>query len=589
MQGCQENIISEKYQDYIVEYAGEEERIKSWYGVECYQIVNQKYAIVYRPGDQVQVNINNGVFGIPHCYGKLSSREILEQAGVANVQRQPALELFGQGVLVGFVDTGIDYTHPAFVEADGTSRILKIWDQSLETSMSQGTENTSSDEYPKGFHFGREYTRNEINAALASPDPLGIVPSMDYDGHGTWMAGVACGNEEVQGQFSGVAPLAGIVVVKCKEAKQALRDYYQIPEGVPCYAESDIMLGVRYLRNQALEFERPIVICIGLGTNMGGHNRGGPLGDVLSDFGDNRGTFVVAGVGNEGDGKHHFQGMNLQPGQSQDVELKVANGRQGFTMELWANAPDLYSVGLISPSGEYSGKTVARPGNRQQISFLLEDTRVDIEYLVISYESGDECIRLRFQAPEEGIWIIRIFNENDYVDGFHLWLPMEEFVSRETYFLQSDPRCTICDPANNGGIITVGYYNSFTRGVVPGASRGYTRDGRVKPDVAAPGVDLVGPLSSMGVAIAEEPQERIREARYVTDSGSSGATALTAGAVALLVQWGIVQRNDISMDSITVAKYLIRGAERLGIGTPDPLWGGGLLNLFGTFDNLRPK
>ena len=174
------------------------------------------------------------------------------------VRRLPALELFGNGVLVGFVDTGIDYTHPAFMNADGTSRILSIWDQTIE----------GGEKKPKGFAYGCEYSNEQINEAISASNPYEIVPSRDTEGHGTFMAGVACGNETEDGQFSGVAPSAAICVVKCKQAKQNLRDYYQISSEITCFSEADLILGVCYLWRQAVQMRMPLVLCLGVGTNL---------------------------------------------------------------------------------------------------------------------------------------------------------------------------------------------------------------------------------------------------------------------------------------------------------------------------------
>ncbi|MCH5268382.1 MAG: S8 family peptidase [Lachnospiraceae bacterium] len=579
MADCRERVFSEEYQDYLIEHSGDWSLIKEWYNVECYQQASERFAVVYLAGEAVQFDVRLGAMVVPRCYGLLSSERVLEEMGVSQVQRQPALGLFGDGIIVGFVDTGIDYTHPAFLGTDGTSRILSIWDQSIDSE-----ENT-----PEQFSFGREFTNEEINAALQAENPLEIVPTRDTIGHGTFMAGVACGTPSVSGMFSGVAPLSDICVVKCKQAKKNLREYYQIGDDINCYSEGDIILGVRYLWEQSLKWRRPIVICIGMGTNMGGHIRGGVLGELLQSYGDYRGTYIVAAAGNEANTSRHYQSGMVPAGGSEDVELRVAEGRDGFTMELWSDAPQLYSVGLVSPSGEYSGRTVARQGERREIRFLLEETEVTIEYLVVAQENGDECIFMRFRNPQEGIWKLRVFSENNLPGYFHIWLPTSEILQSDTYFLRANPDITICDPANNMGIITAAYYNSNDRSVNIDSSRGYSRDGLLKPDIAAPGVEVLGPMPFLGNAPGTTPMEREDMARYGFMSGSSVGAALTAGVVSLLVEWGFVRQNDLSMDTTTVKRYLIRGANRTGMEYPNRLWGNGLLDLFGVFDALRPK
>lgn len=476
---------------------------------------------------------------------------------------------------------GIDYSHPAFINGDGTTRIISIWDQTIE-------EPGENDSAPEGFAYGVEYTRDRINQALGSRNPLEIVPSRDTDGHGTFLAGVACGNRIEEKDFAGIAPLSSICVVKCKQAKRNLRDYYFIDTESPCYAENDIMLGVRYLVMKARRLYMPLVLCIGMGTNQGGHNRGGILGELLQEYGDYRANMVVTAGGNEANAGHHYHNDALEEGGSVEVELQVGENEAGFTLDLWADVTDLYSVGLISPDGEYSGKTQARLGERREINFLFENTVVYIEYLLTSYEGGAECIRLRFRSPAAGIWRVRVFNENAYSTSFDMWLPIQNFIGNGTYFLRPDPDITLCDPSNNIGLITCAFYDSANRSTMIESSRGYTRVGSIKPDIASPGADVYGPLPFLGNYPVNE-QERQEYARFSYRSGSSEAAAVTTGSVALLAEWALLRGNDLSLDSTKAKQYLIRGANRQDISTPNRLWGNGTLDLYGVFDSFRPR
>lgn len=474
---------------------------------------------------------------------------------------------------------GIDYSHPAFIGSDGRTRIVSIWDQTVE-------ELREGEHAPEYFDYGAEYTQEDINRALESDNPLEIVPSRDIDGHGTFLAGVACGNDMKEQSFSGVAPLASICMVKCKQAKQNLRNYYFINTQEPCYAENDIMLAIRYLGRQAKALKMPLVVCLGMGTSQGGHNQGGILGKLLSDYGDYRGYLVVAAGGNEANASHHYLYDPTSHESEVEVEIRVGNNESGFTLELWAATTALYSVGLISPGGEYSGKTQAKLGEKRQVNFLFEDTVVYIEYLLVSFEDGDECIRLRFQNPSEGIWRIRVFNDTKCFRRFDMWLPITNFLDTDTYFLRANPDTTICDPGNSPGIITFSFFNSLNRSVVIESSRGFTREQAIKPDIASPGVDIYGTLPFAGNYPVGEEQRNSR-ARYGIRSGSSEATAVAAGATALLAEWAIVNQNDIAMDTQKAKKYLIRGADRTGITIPSRAWGNGTLDLYDTFDWLR--
>lgn len=577
---CRRQIYSEDYLDYLVEVLPGQDvsgRTESEY---CYELASSRFAVLYEQGREYNIGPYSGIKVIPHCYGLLSSDQVLESAGIYQVRRQAGLNLYGQGILIGFVDTGIDYSHPAFIGSDGRTRILGIWDQTIE-NLREGERE------PEMFSFGAEYTEEDINRALNSDKPLDIVPSRDTNGHGTFMAGAACGNIMESASFSGAAPFASICMVKCKEAKQNLRNYYFINSANPCYAENDIMLGIRYLAIMAEKYQMPLVVCLGMGTNQGGHNHGGILGEFLESYGDYRGIFIVTAAGNEANTSHHYQNDSLGGNEDIEVEVKVAENESGFTLELWTEATDLYSVGLISPDGEYSGKTQARLGEQRRINFLFAGTVVYIEYLLFSFESGDECIQMRFQNPTAGIWKIRVFNELESSRRFDMWLPIRNFIDDQTYFLRPNPDTTICDPANNLGVITPAYYNSANRGVAAESSRGFTREDSIKPDFAAPGVDVYSTLPFAGNYPVGE-QQRNERARYGFRTGSSQAAAITAGAAALLSEWAFIKGNDMSMDTRKAKKYLIRGADRNGVSIPSRTWGNGTLDLYGVFDRLRP-
>ena len=177
----------------------------------------------------------------------LLETESLEAAGIYQVQHQPFLNLKGKGVLIGFVDTGIDYTNEVFRYEDGTSKIQYIYDQTVRGNT------------PEGFYFGTEYTNTEINAALKAQNPYEIVPQRDTSGHGTFLASVAAGRETVSG-FIGAAPDSELIAVKLRKARPFYLDRYLVPpEQEYVYETIDIMIGIEYIIKKALELNRPLV------------------------------------------------------------------------------------------------------------------------------------------------------------------------------------------------------------------------------------------------------------------------------------------------------------------------------------------
>ena len=256
---CREKIMSEEYRDFIYEQNMPFEMEIVQDGKLCEQEIGFYYRSVYLNKLYTDpITLNRFSYGsIPKCYIPLDT-EMLDQAGIAQVQNYPTLKLMGEGVMLGIIDTGIDYLNPIFRNVDGSTRIAGIWDQTIQTG-----------DPPEGFLYGTEYTRGQINEAVRSERSMEIVPSVDEDGHGTFIAGVAAGGENVEEGFLGAAPKATLGIVKLKEAKKYLKQFYFIDDKTKCYQENDIMLGIRYLSLLARKNEMPLVICIALGTNQG--------------------------------------------------------------------------------------------------------------------------------------------------------------------------------------------------------------------------------------------------------------------------------------------------------------------------------
>ena len=269
---------------------------------ECIQNIGEKFVAEYFDRDEVpQLSIRTyGYSIIPKCFGLLDTLA-LETTGILQLQNQPALSLRGQGIFIGFVDTGISYELPCFRNADGSTRIRSIWDQSIPA----GEKNT-----PQGFLYGTEYTQKEINEALEQEHPRELVPVTDEDGHGTMLASIACGSEDLQAGFTGAAPYAELLVVKLKPAKPYLKDFFYIPQEMPAYQENDIMAAVEYLEETARKLGRPLILCLGLGTNNGSHSGGSNLSELLDDIAGRWRRCAVVATGNEANARHHFYGKS---------------------------------------------------------------------------------------------------------------------------------------------------------------------------------------------------------------------------------------------------------------------------------------
>ena len=537
-------------------------------GIECIDFVSRQFAVLHIPMDDLESPMNFSYYtysAIPKLYSLLDT-DSMEASGILPASRIPAFGNQGQGVLIGFVDTGIDYQNPLFRKEDGSSRILGIWDQTLETGVLDPVN---------GFQalYGTQYSREEIDQARAAPDPLALVPSADENGHGTFLASVAAGGEDPDQDFTGAAPKASIAMVKLKPAKEYLRDFYLIREGADAYQENDIMMGVAYLLHLARRFSMPLVICLGLGTNQGSHVGKSPLGLYLDDINIYAGTAVITAAGNETGYGHHYRAVTRPEETLQTVELNVGEKDSGFSMEFWAQDVDIYRVGFISPTGEVVDPLPSSTEEENVIRFLVEQTEITVYSSIINTATGSQMIFIRFKDPMPGIWNLTVSSALNVTGAFHIWLPSRGFISDTTYFLRPDPDTLVTGPGNSQYALTVSAYDHTTGGIYIHSSRGFSRSGQIKPELAAPGVNITGAGLRSG---------------FVQRSGTSAAAAHAAGAAAILLHWGILERNDPFMNTSAIKTYLIRGAKRNPALTyPNREFGYGTLDLYQAFLRLR--
>ena len=544
-----EKILSDDYYDLIVDfnYPSGVSPVEDF----AVQPITGEISIIYANRSQV----------IPMLYGLMPGTQgnsggfdptPLIRSGITRVQAQP-LNLTGRGVVLGFVDTGIRYEEPVFRREDGSTRILGIWDQTIQTG-----------EPPQGILYGTEYKREQIDLALQSENPREIVPSYDENGHGTEIASVAAGSVLGNGlQFVGAAPDAEIVVVKLRQAKPHLKEFYQVPQGAAAYAESDLLVALKYLESYAISLVRPLVICFGLGTNLGDHEGHSVLADYMNRIATMRSREIIACGGDQGNSAHHYIGSSAE-GLTEtvdNVEIRVGNNVGGFTGELWGSVSANHAIAIRAPGGEVTPRADFKGQGSQEFRFIFERTRIQVDHVLVEQSSGEELIFFRFLDPTPGIWISggRVSEST-----FHVWLPLSDFLQREVYFLRPSPYTTLTEPSNAGDIITVTSYDDRNDSFYAESGRGYTRLGRIKPDICAPGVGVSTILGNR------------------TATGISAA--MTAGAAAQFLQWAVVEGNRSFVETRELKNYLIRGARRSNdLSYPNREWGYGALDIAGTF------
>lgn len=566
-------ILSNDYLDYITDYALDDEDLNLDVQDFCYLPISEQYRVNYIARNKLPPFrvADYYYYSIPKLYG-LQQTEFntlnLVDTGIYQTQGPP-LSLTGNGVMIGVIDTGIRYTEDIFRDAFGNTRIEAIWDQTID----------NFDKAPEGFFYGSEYLREEINEALRSEAPREVVPSWDEDGHGTRMAAIAAGSNLGENTFIGAAPDTTLLVVKLKQAKQYLRDYYLINDNAVAFQENDIMLACKYLLQYAKTFRRPLVILLGIGTNLGDHAGSSPLGAYLNRLNSERNVAVIVAGGNEGNANHHYLGnLRASGGNAQDltgqsaydnVEIRVGEGEKGFVCELWGTGPDVFEIGITSPGGERIPRISFNYQEGLSYDFVYEDTRIDIDIILVEELSSQELIFMRFMDPTPGVWTISVYHQGEVRNGiFHMWLPITQFLTGNTYFLSPNPYTTITEPAMASGVFTVGAYNSTNGALAFFSGRGNNRTGYPKPALLAPGIMVYTPLGA--------------------SSGTSIAAAYVAGAVAQFLQWAVIEGNAVLISGTGIRGYFVLGAKRdAEMPYPNREFGYGRLDLQGVFNELR--
>ena len=458
--------------------------------------------------------------------------------------QNPPLSLDGSGVLVGIVDSGIDIFHPDFRNEDGTTRIRELWDQ------------TVPNETESFFNRGQIFTSEDINRALAENDRS--FPSRDLSGHGTHVAGIAAGNGRAsQGRQKGVAPASSLLIVKLGNV---------FPEGFP--RTTELMLGMEYCVRRSIEWQLPLAMNISFGNSYGSHDGTSLLETYIDNLAGLGRTTICIGSGNEGNKGRHTSGT-LNATQTTQIELAIAPSETSLNLQIWKNYVDTFRIRLLAPSGNDIFLTARSPGVHNDI---LDSTQL-LWYLgePSPYSTSQEIYLEMLPIPgntyiQGGIWKFQLIPETIVDGSYNLWLPSGNSINPDTRFLVPIENTTLTIPSTTSAPISVAAYNSNTDTFASFSGQGYTGLSLAKPDIAAPGVDILSTAPGGG---------------YTRNTGTSMATPFVTGSAALLMQYGIVQNRDPYLYGQKVKAYLQRGARHLPAekNYPSPMIGWGALCL----------
>lgn len=519
--------------ELIVRYTGSLDGLRIRYPqIRIRELLNQ-YAVLIVPETLVDVVSQETVIEYvekpKQLYFELQAGKAASCINAVQQGMNNPFGLFGKGTIVAVIDTGIRAESMEFRNADGSTRILNIWDQTT----------------------GTEYDRSQIDEALQNEtkDTAGI-PGADVLGHGTQVAAIACGS-------SGVAAQADILVVKLGLAAK---------NGFP--RTTQLMEALDYVVRKAIDYGKPLAVNISFGNNYGDHTGSSLLENFINDIADSWKCSICIGSGNEGLGAVHTGGT-LTEDTEETVELAVSSYETGLSIQIWKDYWDDIAVEIIAPSGRNLGRI-------QENSRVSRIRYEDMELLTYFGEPSPFRIRQEIYIDmipqtvyiQSGLWKLRLIPRSIRNGRYDMWLPAQGALNFGTGFTSPDSASTFTIPSAAAKAVTVGAYDAGTGSAAPFSGRGYIVEIggslMVKPELAAPGVNVLVPSVS-GMA-------RV--------SGTSYATPFVTGSAALLMEWGIVRGNDTFLYGEKLKAYLIKGAEPLaGAAVPDTQTGWGRLCL----------
>lgn len=519
--------------ELIVRYTGSLDGLRTRYPqIRIRELLNQ-YAVLIVPETLIdavsQETVIEYVEKPKQLYFELQAGKAASCINAVQQGMNNPFGLFGKGTIVAVIDTGIRAESMEFRNADGSTRILNIWDQTT----------------------GTEYDRSQIDEALQNEtkDTAGI-PGADVLGHGTQVAAIACGS-------SGVAAQADILVVKLGLAAK---------NGFP--RTTQLMEALDYVVRKAIDYGKPLAVNISFGNNYGDHTGSSLLENFINDIADSWKCSICIGSGNEGLGAVHTGGT-LTEDTEETVELAVSSYETGLSIQIWKDYWDDIAVEIIAPSGRNLGRI-------QENSRVSRIRYEDMELLTYFGEPSPFRIRQEIYIDmipqtvyiQSGLWKLRLIPRSIRNGRYDMWLPAQGALNFGTGFTSPDSASTFTIPSAAAKAVTVGAYDAGTGSAAPFSGQGYIVEIggslMVKPELAAPGVNVLVPSVS-GMA-------RV--------SGTSYATPFVTGSAALLMEWGIVRGNDTFLYGEKLKAYLIKGAEPLaGAAVPDTQTGWGRLCL----------
>ena len=552
---------------YIAIYNGNEENLKSQLSqkrLNNYIVLNKKVVAIY-----VDENFNEDIFFDIECIydwevsthmsslieintnsdnGK-SARFI---SGLDYIDKNPYINPTGKDVIIAIIDSGIDYMHPDFIKKDGTSKIISIWDQ----SSNKGNP-------PEGLNFGSEFTNEQINEYISKQD---FTLTQDTIGTGTLAAGICVGLGNENPSYKGVAIDSDLIVVKLREEIGVYK------EGKISYALSDFLAGIKYVADSLSKHKKNMVINLTVACK----SEEIVETTLLESFENLNipGMIIVSGLGNEGNTDTHYKGNIKNVDEVVDILIQVGE-QKNLDIVVSCVGPDKINASLISPSGELSYDIKYSPDRFvYKGRFNIEKTNYNMRFLYPWVKSGTEELIINLNDIKPGIWTLRLKAEFLISGDFDVYLPNKNLLDKNTRFINASSFSTTTWFASTENVLSVGAFNNNTDSIWIRSSRGTLNQNPIKPDIVAPGVDIIGPY---------------RNDKYAKGTGTGVSSSIVSGVVSILMDY-ISDQSEIGRNLLfteVIKTYLMIGADRQDIYTyPNVNLGYGVLNFKKTMENI---
>ncbi|MBS6507406.1 MAG: S8 family peptidase [Paraclostridium bifermentans] len=549
---------------FFILYTGDIKKSFEENNIDKYVILNDELAAIYVPLDfqaEILDTIRNiewwqksqPMASLIELNNNLSNGEsVLSAVGGDYVESNPYLNVSGENILVAVIDSGVDYLHKDLIDDNNSSKILYLWDQ----------ENNSK-KPPEGMIFGSEFNREEINKAIQNQDNS---LSKDNTGTGTMACGIIAGQGNINREYRGIARGVDLIVVKLREYKDI---YYK---GKISYEMSDFVAALTYAFNISIKENKPLIVNFTVGTISSINIEAA----IIESYGilEKSGIVLVSGAGNEGNTDIHFAGTLKDVDSYKDVSIQNGNNTN-LDIVIRGKGPDKFFLQLISPSGDISQIIRYAPDDRiYRGRFYIEKT----SYIVLNkfpwLESGDQRIEINLMDIKPGIWTLRLSPEFIIHGDFDVYLPNKALIDKTTRFTDSKSNATITKLGLASSVITIGTYNDKTNSLWIGSSKGNLSGSRVRPDIIAPGVDVISTFNYN---------------EYNTATGTGVSSSIVCGSLALIMQYLEEESRvpKLSLFTEPLRTYLMIGATRQEIYTyPNISQGYGIFNLRDTFRQI---